>query len=70
MGGDEFAVLLLEAEQEAGGRFLARLQDRLDELVHAGELPEGVGFSAGVAHFPSDGASPERLLRAADERLY
>jgi diguanylate cyclase (GGDEF)-like protein len=70
MGGDEFAVLLIEAEPEAAGQYLARLQDGLDELVQAGELPAGVGFSAGVAHFPADGSSAEALFRAADERLY
>jgi diguanylate cyclase (GGDEF)-like protein len=70
MGGDEFAVLLIEAEPEAAGQYLSRLQDGLDELVQAGELPAGVGFSAGVAHFPVDGSSAEALFRAADERLY
>jgi diguanylate cyclase (GGDEF)-like protein len=70
MGGDEFAVLLIEAEAEAAGQYLARLQDGLDELVQAGELPAGVGFSAGVAHYPADGSSAETLFRVADERLY
>ena len=36
----------------------------------AGELPAGVGFSAGVAHYPVDGSSAETLFRVADERLY
>ena len=70
MGGDELAVLMIEAEPEAGGHFLARLQDGFDELVQAGDLPAGIGFSAGVAHFPADGSSAEALFRAADERLY
>jgi diguanylate cyclase (GGDEF)-like protein len=70
MGGDEFAVLLIETEAEAGGQFLSRLGDCVDELKQDGELPDGIGFSAGVAHFPADGSSVEALFRAADERLY
>jgi diguanylate cyclase (GGDEF)-like protein len=70
MGGDEFAVCLLESDVEAGGRFLARLQDRIDEERASGELPEGVGISAGLAHFPTDGATADSLFRAADIRLY
>ncbi len=70
MGGDEFAVLLVQTEAEAGGHFLARLQDRIDELIGDGELPAGFGFSGGLAHFPSDGESAEALFRAADRRLY
>jgi diguanylate cyclase (GGDEF)-like protein len=70
LGGDEFAVLLVQTEADAGGHFLARLQDRVDELVQSGELPEGFGFSGGLAHFPSDGDNAEALFRAADRRLY
>ncbi len=70
MGGDEFAVALLESDDEAAGRLLARLDDRIDELVAAGELPEGFGVSPGVARFPSDGKTAVELFQAADERLY
>jgi diguanylate cyclase (GGDEF)-like protein len=70
MGGDEFAVGLLESDEEAAGRLLARLDDRIDELVAAGRLPEGFGVSPGVAHFPSDGTTAVELFQAADERLY
>ena len=70
MGGDEFAVLLLEADAEAGGLLLERLRDRCDELVELGELPVGVGISGGVAHRPNDGVTAEDLFRAADRGLY
>ena len=70
MGGDEFAVLLVQADEEAGWRFLARLSDRVDELSAAGELPAGSRFSAGLAHFPADGADADALFRLADRRLY
>ena len=70
MGGDEFAAYLVEADEESGPRLLARLQDRVDELVELGELPGPSGFSAGFATFPDDAADADALFRLADERLY
>jgi diguanylate cyclase (GGDEF)-like protein len=70
MGGDEFAACLLEGDVEAGGRFLSRLNDRIDELSARGELPAGLSISAGVAHFPTDGVAAAALFRLADARLY
>ena len=70
MGGDEFAALLLESDQEAGRHFLERLHGGIDELIAAGELPPSVAISAGVAHFPSEAADADALFRLADERLY
>jgi diguanylate cyclase (GGDEF)-like protein len=70
MGGDEFAVCLLESDLETGGRFLVRLQDRIDEELAGGGLPGGFGISSGLAHFPTDGATAETLMRVADTRQY
>jgi diguanylate cyclase (GGDEF)-like protein len=70
MGGDEFAVLLVETDLESGGTFLSRLYDSFSEKVTAGELPAAFGFSPGIAHFPSEGDSADALFRLADKRLY
>jgi diguanylate cyclase (GGDEF)-like protein len=70
MGGDEFAVALVESDLEAGGRFLARLSDRIDELAAAGDLPAGFSISPGLAHFPSEGDTAQALFKLADSRLY
>ena len=70
MGGDEFAVALVEADTEAAGRFLSRLSDRIDEIVAAGDLPEGFAISPGIADFPQDGRDAITLFRVADERMY
>jgi diguanylate cyclase (GGDEF)-like protein len=70
MGGDEFATYLVEADEEAGSRLLERLGDQVDELVAAEELPEGFGFSAGLAHFPDEAGDADALFRVADQRLY
>ena len=70
MGGDEFAVALVESEADAGGHYLARLHDAIDERIARGELPPGFAVSPGVAHFPTDGQTPDSLFRVADRRLY
>jgi diguanylate cyclase (GGDEF)-like protein len=70
MGGDEFAAYLVEADDEAGPRLVARVKDRVDELIEFGELPAGCSFSAGWASFPDQGADVDTLFRLADARLY
>ena len=70
MGGDEFGAYLVEADDEAGGRLVARLNDRVDELISTEELPPRCSFSAGIAHFPDEAADADALFRLADRRLY
>ena len=70
MGGDEFAVLLLETDKHAGERFRRRLGEGAAELVARQELPDDFALSAGCAHFPTDAAEPDALLRLADARQY
>jgi diguanylate cyclase (GGDEF)-like protein len=70
MGGDEFAAFLVEADEESGPRLIARLHDRIDELIELGDLPSPCGFSAGFASFPNEAGDADALFRLADERLY
>ena len=70
MGGDEFAVFLVESDEETGGGFLARVHDRIDELIAGADLPVPVAMSAGLAHFPTDADTAEGMFRIADSRLY
>jgi diguanylate cyclase (GGDEF)-like protein len=70
MGGDEFALYLVEADEDSGPRLLARLDSRLDELIAEGELPGGCSFSAGLARFPDEASDVDALFRLADRRLY
>ena len=70
MGGDEFAAYLVESDEEAGPRLVARLNDHIDELVANGELPVRCPFSAGFAHFPDEAGDADALFRLADRRLY
>src|SRR4051812_744109 len=70
MGGDEFAVLLLEADKHAADRFVRRFRAGLGELIERGELPNEFSFSAGAAHYPTEAMDRDGLLRIADSRQY
>ena len=65
-GGDEFALVLPEAGREIAARVVARVRERLSSETE----PPTLSVSAGVAAFPEDGDSPEKLLAAADRALY
>ena len=65
-GGDEFALVLPEAAPEIAGRVVSRIRERLSAEAEAPAL----SVSAGVAAFPEDGDTPEKLLGAADRALY
>lgn len=65
-GGDEFAVVMPEADEAAARRLANRVAT---SLVADREKPS-VAVSVGVALHPRDGASPEDLLGAADNALY
>jgi diguanylate cyclase (GGDEF)-like protein len=71
-GGDEFAIILPKAGLEDTRRRTDGLRQqlaRLDKATSGSALPP-VTLSFGVATFPEHGASPEQLMRAADEALY
>jgi len=65
-GGDEFAPVLPEAGKDIASRVVTRIRER---LASEPEQPT-LSVSAGVAAFPEDGDSPEKLLGAADHALY
>ena len=65
-GGDEFALVLPEAGKDLSSRVVSRIRERLSaEPEHP-----ALSVSAGVAAFPQDGDTPEKLLGAADRALY
>ena len=66
MGGDEFAVALIESEAGAGDRFVARLSEQIAE----GSFPPEFAISHGRAHYPSEAKTSVELFRLADRRLY
>jgi diguanylate cyclase (GGDEF)-like protein len=65
-GGDEFAVVLPEAGEEAASAVGRRICER---LVKDGEFPQ-VSVSVGAAVFPRDGETIDALFNVADRALY
>jgi diguanylate cyclase (GGDEF)-like protein len=65
-GGDEFALVLPEAGRDIASRVVSRIRERVATETEAPAL----SVSAGVAAFPEDGDTPEKLLGAADRALY
>jgi len=65
-GGDEFALVLPEANAEAAERVAKRV---CEKLAGDPEIPQ-ITVSAGVSVYPKDGDSLEKLLGAADRALY
>lgn len=69
-GGDEFVVVLRDADR-AGAQIVA---NRLREILADQEIPSAPGFplnvSIGVAISGEDGITSEELLAAADEAMY
>jgi diguanylate cyclase (GGDEF)-like protein len=65
VGGDEFALLLLDASPEEAQLAVERLRARFEELT----APYGTSFSAGLAF--SDGtATAHDLVARADQAMY
>ncbi|MGB8179126.1 MAG: GGDEF domain-containing protein [Acidimicrobiales bacterium] len=64
IGGDEFAVILSNADGHDSSGFTDRLRS------HLGSARELVGFTIGTASSPRDSTDPAELFRIADARLY
>ena len=69
-GGDEFVLLLSDADGEGAHVVATRIQDIYRSM---GQTLRGtdvqVSFGIGIAVFPEDGSTPEVLLGRADEAL-
>ena len=65
-GGDEFAVILPEADAEAAHQVAERIDSRLAQ-DHDGPP---ISVSSGIAVYPVDGERKETLVSAADHVLY
>ena len=68
MGGDEFAVLLCEADATSARQLAERLVLALSEPY--GDRMPRVSASVGIAVFPEDGADATSLMERADGALY
>lgn len=71
-GGEEFTLVLTDADHAQASQRAEAIRKATAELVvhyRAGTLPPAT-VSIGVATYPEHGATPEALLRVADQALY
>jgi len=71
VGGDEFALLLVNADDKE----VAILAQRIVTTIHAlvfefNGVPAKVGCSLGIARYPQDATTVQELLLLADQALY
>jgi diguanylate cyclase (GGDEF)-like protein/PAS domain S-box-containing protein len=65
-GGDEFAILLLDADAVRAQNVAERIGSCLRQQTDSPALSVSIGFSV----YPADGISASELLETADKRLY
>jgi diguanylate cyclase (GGDEF)-like protein len=70
VGGDEFAGFKLFSDEAELHAFIGRLEDQVRDRFPFGELSVSVGASIGVAIYPQDGATLEKLSSNADLAMY
>ena len=71
-GGDEFAILLPDADHDEAAATASRLSDAFGRSPFSRDerLTVPVGFSIGAATFPADGRTAAELIAVADAGLY
>jgi diguanylate cyclase (GGDEF)-like protein len=70
IGGDEFALLLPQADPEQAATLCDRLRANFESDSAPLKLATPVTIDYGIAVHPQDGDTKEILVRLADERLY
>jgi len=70
IGGDEFALLLLQADPEQAATLSRRLRGNYENSIQPLKLEVPLALDYGVANFPEDGDTKEALVQSADARLY
>src|SRR5438093_1723934 len=72
-GGDEFAIILPEADTEVASRVAKRIIEKLDSILLPPEMSGigmRIGLSIGVATFPRPLSDAAALVEAADAAMY
>jgi diguanylate cyclase (GGDEF)-like protein len=71
VGGDEFAILAVEAEHESVEAIKARLQNALDFVNSGAVRPYDISVSVGIVPYdPEQHSSVEELMAFADREMY
>lgn len=72
IGGDEFAVLLMETRdaRAAAETVVGKCRDALAEPIRLDGIAIQIGLSVGIAVYPADGHDDSQLLSFADRAMY
>lgn len=71
LGGDEFAIVQRrEGQPGAAGNLAKHIIGSMSDVIHVGELTIHLGFSIGIALFPSNAVDADDLHKKADLALY
>jgi diguanylate cyclase (GGDEF)-like protein len=70
-GGDEFLYLLVDPQTRGNiERVLSRATEKVCRPLEVNDQPVTISMSAGVAIYPVDGSTGERLIQNADSAMY
>lgn len=71
MGGDEFAIMAIEASEANETELLDRLRENLREVNHGADDTSSLSISAGTARYSGEeGTGLDDLLARADRMMY
>jgi diguanylate cyclase (GGDEF)-like protein len=70
IGGDELALLLPQTDPEQANILCRRVRSQYESESESLKLEIGVTLDFGVAVYPQDGDNKDKLIAAADLRLY
>jgi diguanylate cyclase (GGDEF)-like protein len=70
LGGDEFAVVLMDADATQAEAVAQRLLDCLEEPFELGTLRTNVSAAIGIALAPDDATDSSELFWCADVAMY
>jgi diguanylate cyclase (GGDEF)-like protein/PAS domain S-box-containing protein len=70
IGGDEFTILLLDANQERAGSFVSKVFSVFSQSFYLNTQEYFITPSIGISLYPNDGDDAEMLIKNADEALF
>jgi diguanylate cyclase (GGDEF)-like protein len=70
IGGDEFAILLPQAEKSSAEALAERMVEKFETYAKPLAPDTPVGIDYGIAIFPEDGEDATHLFQSADRNLY
>jgi diguanylate cyclase (GGDEF)-like protein len=69
-GGDEFLVILPQADEPGAQMLLSRVKQKLEDQAKAGFPPIPIELAAGIAVYPRHGQNKRELIAYADQTMY